>query len=202
MLPQIIIEKNYNIFWDFYDFIPNNKEIWVEIGSGNGDYLIGIAEKLPDKIFIGVEIKYKRLIKTLKKIRKKGLKNIILFHCSGEIFINFILKDNSISAMIFNFPDPWFKKRHYKRKIFNENFFNELIPKMKNKSKIFIATDYKDYAFEIFAKASKIKTLKNLYHPEKFGEKWLFKDIFTKYEKDFISQGKKIYYMQFLVDKA
>ncbi len=200
MIYSFIQQKNYNIFWDFYNFIPKECDVWVEIGSGNGDYLVEIADRNKDKIIIGVEIKYKRLLKTLRKIKKRDLSNVILFHCSGEIFTNFILKDNTISAVIINFPDPWFKKRHHKRKIFNLNFLNDLLPKFKSKGKLYIATDQKSYAYQIYETASNINELKNL-NNSPFGEKWLYKDVFTKYEKDFINEGKEIYYLEFEVNR-
>ena len=196
MIFSFILQKNYNFFWDFYKFIPKNSEIWVEIGSGNGDYLVEIADRNPDKIFIGVEIKYKRLLKTLRKVKKRNLKNVILFHCAGEVFINFIAKDKSLTAVIINFPDPWFKKKHQKRKIFNLKFLNDLLPKLKLNGKLYIATDHEDYAMQIYKTASMIEKLKNL-NNSPFGEKWLYKDVFTKYEKDFIKEGKKIYYLAF-----
>lgn len=192
-----ILEKGYNFLWDFYKYIDEKKPIWIEIGSGNGDYIVEIADRNRDKYFIGIEIKYKRLLKTLKKVKKRNLKNVILFHCSGEIFVNFFLKDNSIDAVILNFPDPWFKKKHQKRKLLNHQFVNELLPKMKIHSKLYIATDYENYALQIFELLSKIKNLKNLNNPKPFGDKWLYKDIFTKYEKEFLKEGKKIYYLAF-----
>ncbi len=198
MVYTFIQQKNYNVFWDFYSFIPKNSEIWIEIGSGNGDYLVEIASRNPDKIFIGIEIKYKRLLKTLRKIKKKNLKNVILFHCAGEVFINFIAKDKSLTTVIINFPDPWFKKRHQKRKIFNLNFLKDLLPKIKPGGNLFIATDHEEYAYQIYNTAIQINKLKNLY-PSPFGEKWLYKDVFTKYERDFLKQGKKIYYLAYKI---
>ena len=67
---------------------------------------------------------------------------------------------------------------------------------MKINSKLYIATDYEEYAHQIFELLSNIENLKNL-NKGPFGEKWLYKDIFTKYEREFLKEGKKIYYLAF-----
>ena len=166
--------------------------ISVEIGSGNGEYITEVAKREKNKLFIACEIKFKRIFKTLKRIKRKQLTNVLVVHGGGDIFTEFLIKDNSVESFILNFPDPWFKKRHKKRRIINSDFYKIMHAKLKDKGKIYIATDYMEYAEIIREEADNLAFFENA----DFTGKWLYKDIFSKFEKNFISEGKEIYYLE------
>jgi tRNA (guanine-N7-)-methyltransferase len=168
----------------------------VEIGSGNGEYITAIAQQLENVFFIAIEIKFKRIFKTLKKIKKNNINNILIIHGDASVFVEYFLKNNSIESFIINFPDPWFKKRHKKRRVVNKDFYKVLFDKLNNNGKIYIATDYEEYANIILKDANDL----SLFKKTDFTKKWLFNNIFTKYEKNFLEQGNKIFYI--ILEKA
>ena len=184
----LINRNNLNLF---PEIIKKYHKIYVEIGSGNGDYIVNIADREKDSLFIAVEIKFKRIFKTLKKLINKNVKNLLVVHGDGSVFVDFFLENNSVDNFIINFPDPWYKKRHQKRRLVNKNFYQTLYQKLKKDGNIYIATDYSEYADVIIDNARKSNIFKNI----AFSEKWLYKDIYTKYEKTYIAEGKKIYYL-------
>ncbi len=194
MLDTIGVLINRNNLNLFPEIIKKHDKIFVEIGSGNGDYIVDIAEREKDSFFIAVEIKFKRIFKTLKKIKNKDIKNLLVVHGDASVFVEFFLENNSVDNFIINFPDPWYKKRHHKRRLVNKDFYKILYQKLKNNGNIYIATDYAEYAKVILDDARDTEIFKNVF----FCEKWLYKDIYTKYEKTYIAEGKKIYYLSLL----
>ena len=183
--------NKHNIF--LLDYILGNYgKIWIEIGSGNGEFITEIAERENDTLFIACEIKFKRIFKALKRVTRKNLKNVLLVHGGGDILTEFLIKNSSVDKFILNFPDPWFKKRHKKRRIINSSFYKVMYEKLKPYGKIYIATDYSEYAEKIKEEANALAIFKKV----NFSEKWLYKNIYTKFEKNFIMEGKKIYYLE------
>ena len=128
-------------------FDDSKLNLHLDIGCAGGDYLFDLALVNTNWNYLGIEIR-ERLIKTAKlKAREKEIKNLyFLFGNANNILIDFhceflIKKLKSIS---FNFPDPWFKKRHYKRRIIQPEFINILSNSLQIGSLIFIKTDVKD----------------------------------------------------------
>ncbi|MFM1847136.1 MAG: hypothetical protein RL417_610 [Pseudomonadota bacterium] len=97
----------------------------VEIGSGSGQHLIELALRDPETLFIGYEIRFKRIFRTAEKAEKLGLKNILLIRQSAfEMPAAF--ESSSLAGVYINFPDPWDKKRWHKNRILNPDFLKKL----------------------------------------------------------------------------
>ena len=96
---------------------------------------------------MGIEIR-ERLVKTAKlKLREREIKNLYFVFGNAINILNnvqseFIIKN--LKSLSFNFPDPWFKKRHYKRRIIQPDFINFLSNSLQKGTLIFIKTDVKD----------------------------------------------------------
>ena len=93
----------------------------LEIGSGNGFFLAGMAEKYPDKNWLGAEIRYKRVVMTAKKLQNVGATNARITRydnwCLDDLFA-----ENELSGLYTNHPDPWSKKRQAKKRILSKPF--------------------------------------------------------------------------------
>ena len=185
----LINKHNFSLFEGIF---CKSENLWIEIGSGNGEFVTEIAKREKDSLFIACEIKFKRIFKTLKKIKRADLNNVLVAHCAGDIFTEYFIHDNTVNNFIINFPDPWFKKRHKKRRLINPHFYKIMWQKLKYSGKICIATDYREYAEIILEEAANLKLFENTC----FTEKWLYKDIFTKFEKNFIAENKEIFYIE------
>ena len=119
----------------------------LDIGSAAGDFLFDLALENTNWNYLGIEIR-ERLVKTAKlKVREKEIKNLYFLFGNAHNILNdvkgksIIKNTNSIS---FNFPDPWFKKRHSKRRIIQPEFINILSSSLQKGSLIFVKTDVKD----------------------------------------------------------
>lgn len=107
------------------------KEVYMEICSGNGEWITEKALKNPDILWIAVEKKIDRA----SKILKKAPANLRIVCGDGVLFLDYYLPKSIVSHLFVNFPDPWPKARHAKHRIMNDRFidlvFDALVPKGK-----------------------------------------------------------------------
>jgi tRNA (guanine-N7-)-methyltransferase len=116
----------------------------IEIGCGNGHFLVEYGERQPDALLIGVELKKRRCEKSIRKIKDRGLDNIhIVWGRAEEVLQR--LPNESIDAFHIYFPDPWPKSRHRRRRLFRMPYLRALCQKLKTGGAINFATDFFDY---------------------------------------------------------
>ncbi len=126
----------------------------LDIGCASGQFLFDLALDNPNWNYLGIEIR-ERLVKTAKlKVQEREMKNLYFLFGNANNIVNdfqskFIIKN--VKSISFNFPDPWFKKRHYKRRVIQPEFIEILSNLMQKGSLIFIKTDVKDL-FEYMAR--------------------------------------------------
>ena len=119
----------------------------LDIGCASGDFLFDLALVNTSWNYLGIEIR-ERLVKTAKsKVREREINNLYFVFGNAINILNdvqskFIMKN--VKSVSFNFPDPWFKKRHYKRRVVQPEFINFLSNSLPKGSLIFIKTDVKD----------------------------------------------------------
>ena len=131
----------------FEMFGDSTLDLHLDIGCGSGDFLFDLAVVNTSWNYLGIEIREK-LVKTAKsKVREREIKNLYFvfgnaFNILNDVQSKFIIKN--IKSISFNFPDPWFKKKHHKRRIVQPEFINILSKFLPRGSLIFIKTDVKD----------------------------------------------------------
>lgn len=118
----------------------------VEIGFGMGHTTADIAELLPDKNFIGIEVHTPGVGSLLKMADERGLTNVrIVQHDAVEV-LQHMVTDASLAGIHIFFPDPWPKKRHHKRRLIQAGFVQLLTGKLQIGGYIHLATDWHEYA--------------------------------------------------------
>ena len=128
-------------------FNDSKLNLHLDIGCAAGEFLFDLASVNSNWNYIGIEIR-ERLVKTAKsKVREREIKNLHFVFGNANNILNdvqskFIIKN--VKSISFNFPDPWFKKRHHKRRIIQPEFLNMLSYSLQKGSLIFIKTDVKD----------------------------------------------------------
>ena len=170
-----------------------DKVFALEIGSGKGKFLIDMANKFPNKEFIGVERNVTCSGITCKKLVEEEIKNAKLIFENADIILD-ILKDNSVENIFLNFSDPWPKKRHAKRRLTAEGFLKKYYRVLVPGGHIYIKTDNENlyrYSLETIAESPFI--LENF--TEDYGDLVDF-DTFTEYELNFRSNGQPIYRLE------
>lgn len=165
--------------------------ISFEIGFGNGGHLIEMAKRNPNTGFIGCEPFENGVVAALDGIQKNQLKNVRVYKGDARELLN-LLSGHSLDRMYILFPDPWRKKRHYKRRLISENFLRTVREKMKNFRCTVIATDHEDYRIDILNHLRSVNAI--------FDENLIFErpKCFsgTKYERKAAARGAKCAYMR------
>ena len=118
----------------------------LEIGFGTGEKILQSAISYPDNLFIGIEYYKKGIAQLLLNIEKYKLKNIRLFYGDAFDYLK-LLKTNFLDEVLIMFPDPWPKKRHWKRRIINNASVSEISRSLKSNGRVLFYTDDKGIAF-------------------------------------------------------
>ena len=118
----------------------------LEIGFGTGEKILQSAISYPDNLFIGIEYYKKGIAQLLLNIEKYKLKNIRLFYGDAFDYLK-LLKTNFLDEVLIMFPDPWPKKRHWKRRIINSASVSEISRSLKSNGRVLFYTDDKGIAF-------------------------------------------------------
>ncbi len=118
----------------------------VEIGFGMGAATAQIAQNLPEKNFIAIEVHSPGVGNLLKLIEENQLRNIRVIQYDAVEVLDKMIADESLAGIHIYFPDPWHKKRHNKRRLIQLPFIEQLVPKLKKGGYLHLATDWAEYA--------------------------------------------------------
>ena len=102
----------------------NSNPLKLEIGFGMGNFLIEMAAKEPDSNFIGIDFYHKGIRKIMTRIKNLQLKNIRIVYGDIRNKLSILCQDGELETVYINFPDPWPKKRHIKRRLIRPEFIN------------------------------------------------------------------------------
>ena len=124
--------------------IDDSNEAVLEIGFGNGDHLISIAQKSPKTLFVGCEPFLNGVASLLNQVDSKEIRNIRIHN--GDVRHLFPEMPNAIFSEIYMlYPDPWPKKRHWKRRLINQEMFTTAQRLLKPNGKLYLASDHDTY---------------------------------------------------------
>ena len=128
-------------------FGDSKSNLHLDIGCAAGDFLFDLALGNTSWNYLGIEIREKLAKNAKLKVLEREIKNLYFIFGNANNILNdvqnkFIIKN--LKSISFNFPDPWFKKRHYKRRVIQPEFINILSNSLQKGTLIFIKTDVKD----------------------------------------------------------
>jgi len=118
----------------------------LEIGFGMGETTATIAQSMPERDFLGVEVHTPGVGGLLKLIGEKSLSNIRIIQHDVVDVLNHMIADGSLDGVHIFFPDPWHKKRHHKRRLIQAEFVKLLCSNLKTGAYLHVATDWQEYA--------------------------------------------------------
>lgn len=182
---------------DWNDVFQNDHPLKLEIGFGYGSFLMEMAIREPENNFIGIEMFHKGIRKLVARMEKLLIKNIRVVYGDAREKVPLIFNDNEIREIYVNFPDPWPKNRHAKRRLITPWFAHALASKLEQNGELRLATDSESYAEHMLISCEAERELKN-----KSG-RLIFLDARdsvpkSKYEKNFLRAGEKIFYLDFV----
>jgi tRNA (guanine-N7-)-methyltransferase len=168
----------------------------VELGFGRGEFLMDLASNAPDVAHVGVEYSRKRVLKMARRVARTPLRNLRLVEARAELVVRECLAEGSVHAFWVNFPDPWPKHRHERRRLLQPELVHELALRLSPGGGLHVATDHTAYAAAIDAALSGEPLLHNLAGPAP----WLAEVPGRKptaYELAWRAEGRALHFFEY-----
>ena len=168
------------------------KEVYLEIGSGKGQFLLDMAKNNPSLMFVGIEKNVTCAGFCAKKLVENEITNAkIIFNDAVMVLDSF--KSKSINTIFLNFSDPWPKKRHHKRRLTADSFLDRYFSILKDDGKIIFKTDNVEL-FDDTKEVIETSKFKAISIEVNYDGKDSF-DAQTEYEISFRNEGVPIHRM-------
>ena len=176
---------------DWQKYFRNACPIDVEIGCGQGEFLVDLAKKNPDRNYIGIELIWDRVCKTLKRITPEGgegtqFPNIRIIKADAWTVFTYFIERGSIENIYCLFPCPWLKKKHIKNRLFSHKFLNLIHGSLVNRGNVHCVTDSKVFYDWVLAESEGIQfdVQKKIIKPQ----------FSTKFEKIWCQKGQEEFF--------
>ncbi|MHC1706223.1 MAG: tRNA (guanosine(46)-N7)-methyltransferase TrmB [Bacteroidales bacterium] len=197
-------EQTKGIPWrgKWHDFFQNQNPIILELGCGKGEYTINLAEKNPDRNYIGIDIKGARMWRGCKTSQEKGLSNVAFIRTYVQVLEQYFTP-GEIAEIWITFPDPQPRQAREKRRLTHPRFLKIYHNLLADNGLIHLKTDNQDffnYTLSVITEHnhSLLYSSHDLYHSEDAPAETL--TIQTFYEKMFLEEGKPICYLKFIIN--
>ncbi len=135
------------------EFADPNRPLHLDIGCARGRFILRMAESEPEWNFLGVEIREPLVDEANRLAAEADLANLHYAFCNAMLFLGPLLAnipDGILQMVTIQFPDPWFKKRHAKRRMVNTELIDAVVNKLAPHGRIFVQTDIEFLAQEMF----------------------------------------------------
>jgi tRNA (guanine-N7-)-methyltransferase len=174
------------------DVFGNAHPVEIEVGCGKGLFLLTATAAAPDVNFLGIEIVRKYQLFAATRLFKRGTRNVRLACADARVFVRDRVPHASIQAIHVYFPDPWWKKRHQKRRLFTADFAALCENALRPGGILHVATDVADYHEMVQTLLAEHTRLQPLPSPE---EKPAAHDLdyLSNFERKARKAGKPIY---------
>lgn len=174
----------------------NTNPVEVEIGFGKGAFLLALARNRPEHNFFGVELSKRRAFRLAHLVERDGPSNVIAIHADMACLARTMIWPTSVAVYHLYFPDPWWKTRHQRRRLFRDDFVNALAHTLVPGGKIFLASDVIEYFAEIVRQFSAVPEL--IQFPwERDHRTRKGKAILTDFERRYRAAGRPVFYAGF-----
>jgi tRNA (guanine-N7-)-methyltransferase len=165
-------ERALHEHWPFYGLEPTDAVLaldsifsraasrTLEIGFGNGDYLLGRALAEPERDFLGIEVHRPGVGHVLLATARAGVRNLRVI-CRDAVEVLPLIPVGALDEVLLLFPDPWPKKRHHKRRIVQPEFVELVARRLRAGGRFRLATDWEPYADHMLAVLQSCALLRN-----------------------------------------
>lgn len=189
--PQYVILNPADAKGRWQEIFGNDHPIHVEVGSGKGAFVSGMAKANPEINYIGIDIQKSVLSYALDKVLATDVPNIKLLWVDGSDLTDYFEEDE-IDRLYLNFSDPWPKKRHEKRRLTYQSFLATYQQILPENGEIHFKTDNRglfEYSLVSFSQYGiKLKGVWLDLHASDFED-----NVLTEYEQKFANKGQVIY---------
>jgi tRNA (guanine-N7-)-methyltransferase len=201
------LSEKYQIpitFPDWNQVFPHPQQpLHIDIGSAKGVFAMAMAELQPEWNFLGLEIRKPLAEQSQRRKEELGLSNLHLMFCNANLSFRPLMESwgeaNPLQQVSIQFPDPWFKKRHQKRRVLQPALVNDLVEFLPNEGHIVIQSDVEELALDMVERLGE--------HPQlaRTADHWLPESPFpaqTDRERVTLEQGLPVYRAIFVKNGA
>lgn len=158
----------------------------VDLGCGDGGFLLAMAEHYPETRFLGIERLLGRIRKVCQESDRRGLTRIRGLRAESRYFLEWMIAPGSISRLHYLFPDPWPKEKHHKKRLIQDSFIPVLHRALAPDGEMLFKTDHEDYFYWVHDKMS----ASPLFTPAPWNASFYPK---TDFQRQWEAQGKPIF---------
>jgi tRNA (guanine-N7-)-methyltransferase len=182
--------------WSSTEIFDSTAPLEIEVGSGKGWFLTQAAMKRAEHNFLGIEIAARYAKYSAARVARAGLANARMIHGNAERVFAEILPDGCATAVHIYFPDPWWKKRHHKRRVMNDRFLQQVERVLQLDGSLHFWTDVEEY---FVAAAERIHTVTTLSGPISVPEREAQHDLDfqTHFERRTRLHGEAVFRSEF-----
>ena len=197
-----LVDQNYVLKGNWNaTFFKNNKPWGLELGCGKGEYSVALAQKYPNKNFIGIDLKGARFWRGAKTAVQENIPNIAFIRTQIEL-INYVFAENEVDEIWITFPDPQIKYKRTKHRMTNSEFLQKYKKILKKDGVLNLKTDSE------FMHGYTLGLLQGEGHEVIYSNHDVYKqegspedvtNIQTYYESQYLEQNKAITYIRFKI---
>ena len=182
-------------------FFKNKNPLVLELGCGKGEYTVGLAEKYPNKNYIGIDVKGARFWRGAKTAKENQLSNVAFVRAQIEL-IGFLFEANEVDEIWITFPDPQIKYKRGKHRLTNPDFLKRYKQILNQTGVVHLKTDSE------YMHGYTLGLLQGLGHEIQYANHNVYQqegspdevtEIQTFYEKTYLEKGKAITYLRFKI---
>ncbi|ULT55997.1 tRNA (guanosine(46)-N7)-methyltransferase TrmB [Neobacillus drentensis] len=188
---QYVVANPENFKGKWHEAFEKDQPLHIEVGTGKGQFITGMAKANPDINYIGIELYVSVIVAALDRLIEADLPNLKLLQVNAADLDKYFTK-NDVDRVYLNFSDPWPKARHEKRRLTYKDFLKRYEDILVDGGEIHFKTDnqglfeYSLMSFSAYGLLLKYVSLD--FHKSEYEG-----NIMTEYEQKFSEQGKRIY---------
>lgn len=167
----------------------------LEIGFGYGAFLFHLARQHPQSNIVGIEISNRCLVKVEGRLARESFPNVRVIHSRAETALNHLFVPESLAEIHINFPDPWFKTDHARRRLMQRDTLDAMVSRLQPNGSLYLATDiiaYAEMSAELLAATPGLTN--------QLASPWVNSlpgRVTTKYEARARAEGRSCYYFAY-----
>lgn len=188
---DVVIPEPEKIKGHWRTIFPANQPLHIEVGTGKGQFITGMAKNHQDINFVGIELAKSVIVTAAKKIKATGLTNVKMININAAALTE-IFDEGEVDRIYLNFSDPWPKKRHEKRRLTHSNFLKQYETVLGGKGAVHFKTDNQglfEYSLKSFSEYGLLLTDISL----DLHKSGMEGNVMTEYEEKFSSKGERIF---------
>ncbi|MCU7708733.1 tRNA (guanosine(46)-N7)-methyltransferase TrmB [Priestia sp. JV24] len=189
--PQYVVPNPAEYKGNWKEVFGSENPLHIEVGTGKGQFLVGMAKQNPHINYIGIEMYESVILSALERLIEEELPNLKLLNVDANQLSEFFAK-NDVDRVYLNFSDPWPKKRHAKRRLTYKTFLSMYENLLVDGGEIHFKTDNQglfEYSLTTFSEYGLLLKYISLdLHKSDFEG-----NVMTEYEEKFSQKGSRIY---------